>query len=293
MPTGSIPPLMKEETMGIDILSTLPVPLSYKNLEEYTPLEYVQLVGTAGSGKSHSILALARAWQRSHPNGSLYVIDTENGIAKEYKLRFSHLQNLKIWHGECVMEAEQAVSIFEGLVKIVTKDDWLIVDSDTRMWSKCQDAAWMTVTGQSKAEYLSERLNAEGKKKSIVPQPDNLWQYALDLYRRRFRDRLINEVRLATNVLLTAGLTKESPAARGAAAATRRETAELVNLDDLVIDGHGETPRNADTIVVLSKKKEYKATVIKDRGWDEPGKTIGFKAEDFWLDFMDNCRAGE
>ncbi len=261
----------------------LPKPITIDDLQTYQPLEFILLLGAAGTGKSYAILSLAEAWQRLTPEGKVYVIDTETGIAKTWKAAFSHVRNILLYHGETVNDADKFIDVFSELTTQVTSTDWLCIESDTRVWDMCQDMGWLKVTGQVKDKYLSQRLVQGGP---VTPQPDQLWQVVLDAYRRRFRDVLVDSLRLKTNILVTTGLTKGSPRVTPA----RRETMKLLNID-VTPDGHAENTRNPDTVIMLTRETDgYWAEVLKDRGSDKPGEQVRFKVENFWLDFMDNCR---
>lgn len=262
----------------------LPKPLTYENLDSFQPLEFILLLGTAGTGKSFAILSLADAWRRLKPEGKIYTIDCETGLAKTYKAAFSHLKNILIWHGDQVNDSDKVIDIFTELGKIATADDWLCLESDTRLWDMAQDTGWLKVTGQMKDKYLSHRLVAGGP---VTPQPDQLWQVVLDAYRRRFRDVLVNEVRLKTNVLITTGLSaKSSPFIKGA----RRDAMKQLGID-IVPDGHTENTRNPDTVIMLSREGDsYQAEILKDRGSDKPGQRVRFNVESFYLDFVSTCR---
>ena len=258
-------------------------PLTADKLDEYTSLEFILLLGTAGTGKSYAILSLADAWQRLTPEGKVYIIDTETCIAKTWKAAFRHVRNISLWHGEAVNNADKFIDVFNELSARVTPADWLCIESDTRVWDMSQDTGWLKVTGQTKDRYLSQRLTQGGP---VTPQPDQLWQVVLDIYRRRFRDVLTNSLKLKTNILITTGLTKGSPRINPA----RRETMKLLNID-ITPDGHAENTRNPDTVVMLNRETDnYWAEVLKDRGGDKPGKVIRFKVDNFWFDFTDNCR---
>ncbi|MBA7528546.1 hypothetical protein ES705_20733 [subsurface metagenome] len=262
----------------------LPKPLTYENLDEFTPLEFILLIGPAGTGKSFAILSLADIWQKLKPGGKIYAIDCETGLAKTYKAAFPHLKNILIWHGDQVNDSDKFIDIFSELGKTVTPDDWLCIESDTRVWDMCQDTGWLKVTGQLKDKYLSHRLVAGGP---VTPQPDQLWQVVLDAYRRRFRDVLVNEVRMRTNILITTGLSsKSSPFTK----ASRQDTMKQLGID-ISPDGHSENTRNPDTVIMLSRESDsYRAEVLKDRGSDKPGQRVKFRVESFLSDLMTNCR---
>ena len=93
----------------------LPKPLTYENLDSFTPLEFISLVGPAGTGKSFAILSLADAWQRLKPEGKVYVIDCETGLAKTYKAAFPHLKNILIWHGGQVKDKYLSQRLVSGV----------------------------------------------------------------------------------------------------------------------------------------------------------------------------------
>ena len=116
----------------------LPKPLTYENLDSFQPLEFILLLGPAGTGKSFAILSLADAQQRLKPEGKIYAIDCETGLAKTFKAAFRHLKNILIWHGDQTNDSDKFLDIFTELAKIVTPDDWLCIESDTRVWDMAQ-----------------------------------------------------------------------------------------------------------------------------------------------------------
>ncbi len=263
---------------------SLPKPLTHEDISAYNSLEFIMLLGFAGTGKSYAILSLAETWKQIKPEGKIYVIDVETGLAKTFKAAFPHLTNILIWHGDQVDDSDKFIDVFTELSKIVTPDDWLCMESDTRIWDMCQDTGWQKVTGQVKDEYLSKRL-ASGSG-AVTPHPDQLWQVVLDAYRRRFRNVLVNQVRLKTNVLVTTGLAKSSPRV----SQDQRLSMKLLGID-VQPDGHAENARNPDTVIMLSRESDgYYADVLKDRASDKPGKRIRFKVDKFLTDFMANCR---
>ena len=235
--------------------------------------------------KSFAILKLAELWQELHPKGNIYVIDVETGLAKTFKSAFQNVKNIKIWHGADVDTADKFLLVFEELIKLVTPEDFLCIESDTRIWDACQDMGWLRVTGRSKDEYMTHRLAAGAG--AVVPHPDQLWQVVLDLYRRRFRDVLVNQVRMKTNILITTGLSKSSPRV----SPSRQTSMKLLGID-VQPDGHAENVRNPDTVVMLSRDSEgYWAEVLKDRGSDKPGQIVRFQVRNgFLFDFTVACR---
>lgn len=264
-------------------LSEIEQPLTFETLDSYKALEFIMLIGAAGTGKSFAILSLADIWSRFQPEGIIYIIDIETGIAKTWQKAFPGVSNIKLWHGEQVDNSDKFLDVFNALSPVVTPKDWLCLESDTRIWDMSQDMGWLKVTGQVKDKYLSQRL-VTGE--PVTPKPDNLWQVALDAYRRRFRDVLVNNIRLKTNVLVTTGITKGQPRTSVA----RKDTMKLLGVD-VSPDGHAENTRNPDTVIILNRESDgYWAEVLKDRASDKPGEQVRFKVDSFWLDFYVKCR---
>ena len=264
------------------------MPVSAEAFASFEPLEFIMLVGYGDTGKSHAILQLARAWLAMKPEGKIFCIDIETGIMKTWKKSFPDISPARflLWHGDVVDNIEKFLVVFNQVWPNTTPSDWLCIESDTRIWDTSQDLAWARITGQHKDEYLSARLAAGGKA-PVTPQPDNLWQVALDAYRRRFRDVMTNTVRLKTNVLITTGLSR--PGARVSPA--KRDAMNLLSID-VVPDGHSENVRNPDTVVMLTKDADgYFAEVLKDRAYGKPATRIRFGVNNFWLDFLKNCRS--
>jgi hypothetical protein len=268
-----------------ELPKTLPVPITSENLSDCNPLEFVFVIGYAGTGKSRAILQMAEYWEMVEPDGRVYIIDTETGLIKMFKSQFSQLKNVALWHGESVSTIERVISVFDEIAKIVTPKDWLCIESDTKIWAKSQDAAWAKITGVTKDEYLSKRLASE-KSMAVTPSPDNLWQYAKDAYNRRFTDVILNDVKLRTNIMMTTGITKPSPQLM-AKGGSRKDTMKLLGMD-LAPDGHPENVRNPDTVIMMSREPDgYWATVLKDRSEDKPGRQVMFRIEtNFWMDFI-------
>ena len=265
------------------------MPVSAEALKAFEPLEFILLLGYGDTGKSYAILQLARAWQAMKPEGKVFAIDIETGIMKTWKKAFPDISpdRFLLWHGEAVDNIEKFLVVLNQVWPVATPNDFLCIESDTRIWDGSQDLAWARITGQHKDEYLSARL-ASGGKAPVTPQPDNLWQIALDAYRRRFRDVLTNTVRLRTNILITTGLSR--PGARVSPA--KRDAMNLLGID-IVPDGHSENVRNPDTVVMMTKDSEgYFAEVLKDRGYSRPAQRIKFSVGNFYLDFLHACRRG-
>lgn len=276
----------------------IPVPLTHANLSIYKLLEFILLGGAADTGKTHSILSLAEAWARLEPKGHVYCLDVESKLAKEYRIKFPHLKNISIWYGEQLNTMEKFLSIFEELWPTLRDIDWLALESDTRIWALAQDEGWQKVTGMGKEDWMSHRVEQDkaGKKPdAVTPAPADLWQVVYDSYRRRYRDVLINQVSMKTNIIHTTGIsTKQKQSS------ARKQSAAMIDMIDMSLDGHAEVSRNPDTVILMTKEMEtvdgkprssYRCTIKKDRGYSIPGEVVQFDpADNFWFAFMDACR---
>jgi hypothetical protein len=279
-----------------DTTPKLPAPLTYQNIGNFVPHEFIMVIGLAATGKSEAILKTAEYWQDEFPDKKFYCIDTENRLAKSFFLRYTHLRNFNLWHGEQTDSIHKFLNVFDALTPLIKEGDFLAIESDTRLWSLCQDEAWVEVTGQSKSEYLSDRMELPSDKRGktpVTPMPDNLWQVAGNYYRRRYRQVLDSELRARCNVILTTGVSKPSDKGKIKISEAKKDTMELLNID-IVPDGHPEASRNPDTVVWLSKdKKGYHAKVLKDQSFDKPGEVRAFDVVSFYEDFIRECRSGK
>lgn len=279
-------------------MASLPVPLTHANLSSYKLLEFIILVGAAGSGKSHSILTLADAWEKLEPDGHIYCLDVESKLGKEYKIAFSRLKNISIWYGEQINTMEKFLGVFEALVPGLRDIDWLCIESDTRIWAMAQDEGWAKVTGMDKEAWMSHRVEQDksGKKvDAVTPAPADLWQVVYDGYRRRYRDVLVNRVSMKANVLYTTGISTKQKTT-----SARKQSAIMIDMLDMQPDGHAENTRVPDTVLLMTKESvtldgkpvaQFRCTVKKDRGHDVPGETIQFDPGDnFWWAFAEHCR---
>jgi len=259
-----------------------------EDLESYRPLEFIIVLGSAGSGKSHAILDVAEAWQDLKPSGTVYILDIEEGIRKIWKEEFPDVHNIKMWHaGGDLKDIDDFLEVFNEIWPQCKATDWLCIESDTKVWDWSQDNAWLRVTGQRKDAYLSSRLakTAGGKSSPVTPQPDYLWQVALNYYRRQFRDVLVNEVRHKTNVFITTGVSPKSPRV----SLGRKDSMAFLGITDIVADGHSENVRNPDSVALLtSEGEDFWAFVLKDRGHKQRRR---FRVDNFWLDFVNSRTA--
>lgn len=277
---------------------TIPTPLTHANLASYKLLEFILLAGAADTGKTHDILSLADAWAKLEPKGHIYCLDVESKLAKEYRIKFPYLNNISIWYGDQVNTMEKFLNIFEQLWPSLRDIDWLAIESDTRIWALAQDEGWQKVTGMDKESWMSHRVEQDKASKKVdpvTPAPADLWSVTYDAYRRRYRDVLINLVSMKTNIIHTTGIsTKQRQSS------ARKQSAAMIDMIDMSLDGHAEVSRNPDTVILTTKEMEikegrphsfYRCTVKKDRGYSTPGEVVQFDpTENFWFAFLDACR---
>ena len=256
----------------------IPEPITAKDLVSYKLREFIELVGHPKTGKSFSILSLAEAWRRMSPGRTVYIIDTEDGLRKTWKSAFPHVDNIKYWY---CSDMDSVILVLDELVPTLVAEDWLCVESLSRIWEFSQNLGYEAVTGIKKAEYLEKRM--ADKKGPVTPHPDQLWQVVKNAYGRNFMDILVD---LRCNILLTTTLRKETPFE----SATRREVRQSLGLN-ISPDGDPRNPYYPDTVCLMTKEADgFYCTILGDRGSELPGTTVRFKVENFLLDFMSNCR---
>ena len=256
-------------------------PFTHDQLDTYQPLEWILLVGTASSGKTDNILSLARTWQLLHPGGRIKYIDLEAGAKKIWNARYSSVHNIDYYGPEEVGDINDAdgfLRVFSHVWPQCGRDDWLAIESDSRIWSNAQDTGWLSVTGMTKDAYMTYRLKNNAP---TTPSPDNLWQEVGDRYRRQYITVLLNEVKNRTNIIQTTGLSNAAP----------RRTANVDAANqlgiDLTPDGHKENYRWADTVVKLYKLNNlHYADVVKDRGKEDSSK-VTFQVRSFLEDWYE------
>lgn len=249
------------------------------------------LIGLAGSGKTFACLSIAELWQRLYPNNKVYYLDYEDKARKTWKLSYPHVSNMQLYYiGKHFDEIDGFLKVFREIASVIQKNDWLIIESDTRIWAGSQDKASISITGQGRDSYLTSRLNSENSNKMpVIPQPDKFWQIALDCYRRQYRNVLTNDLKSRTNILITTGIT----VAPGLITKRKKATMAYLNTaeSDLIPDGHAENVRIPDTVILMEKAETlYLATILKDVGYDMPGLPKRFVVESFFSDFLQHCR---
>ncbi len=268
-------------------------PITSNDLASIYTREFIELVRFPRSGKSHAVLDLAHAWKRLYPNNHLYGIDTENGLIKEWKKR--PVDNFELWR--CSSMDEVLFSFDAIRERKLDKQDWLIVESMSRIWGFAQDLGYGEIAGMSRSAYLSmrfEKMNSKEKVPPVTPDAGNLWQIVKNAHSRNFMDEI---VKLECNVLLTTTLklpgiernTKEGSKIRESQA---RKDARLSIALDMGIEGEPRNPYYPDTILMMYREESgsYSCKVLGDRSWDSPDKNITFTVENFWFDFVEKCR---
>jgi len=249
-----------------------------EDLEGYQEREFIELVGHPKSGKSYAILSLADAWQRLNPDRLVYILDTEDGIKKTWKHAFPSVKNIRYVH--CA-NMDAVILTLDEVIGKLNPQDWLSIESLSRIWEFSQNLGYEAVTGMKKAEYLDKRMT--DKKGPITPRPDQLWQVVKNAYQRNFIDVLVE---LPCHTLVTTTLGRVSPFE----SATRREVKASLGLN-VAPDGDPRNPYYPDTVLLMTKEADgFWCSVLGDRGGENPGEQVRFKVENWYLDFISNCR---
>jgi len=264
--------------------------ITVQDLDLYSPRENILLIGHSDTGKSTDIVMIAEAIRGK---GRVFVIDTENGIIKVWKNLFRHVDNLELI---LCASIDDVLKTFEELQREVQPQDWIAFESMAKIWEMAQDKAYLEVAGMTKAEYLVTKDKAQ----SPVPQPQFFWQIAKHYYEGGIIDpmrdldpmmaELVKRAKSAgCNIIATTLLAKERP---DFMESRRRQIAQELGFN-ILWEGSPRLPSYFDTVVVTSKPGgEFRAAVIKDRGYERPKLIVEFEVKQFWHDFQQNCRAG-
>lgn len=247
---------------------------------EYSPRELIIILGHAGSGKSAAILQVAEEIQ-----STMYIIDTENGILKMWKNQYPSLKNIKLY---LVTSMDDVLTALAEITQQIQANDWIAIESMSRIWELAQDTAYEEITGMAKSEYLQSRTS-----KSPIPSPDEFWQIVSSLYSRGLigkivkLDPILAEIskEKGCNVLTTTLIKKEGVEKLISA---RRKYAQEIGVTVL----HEGSPRLLsyfDTVIHTKYENgEFSAQILKDRGYQTPGRVVSFRVENFWRDFCVN-----
>ena len=255
-------------------------PLTEQEFAIFKPREYILLIGSPASGKSHTVLSTVyMASKLEKARG--YIIDTEGGILKLWKTRFSDLAPGKGINYYSVSSIEEFLDTFDEIRPELKAGDWLAVESLVRLWEWAQSYTYEAITGLTKLAYLEKRLiEREGKRlSSPIPQPDLFWQIAKHHYQRCFLDQLQS---LPCNIMLTTTLSADKPPGM-----TSEARKEMVKFAGVSADGWPRGPYYPDTLIITTCERDgYYATITKDRGYDNPGIVVKFKINNFLMDYQ-------
>ena len=245
--------------------------VSSKEIAKRPTKEFVLLVGHPGVGKSYQVLALARYWSVSHPDNTVWILDTEGGLNKIIKEQFNDLDNTKIRE---ISDAEDAIIAMKEAKALAEENDWIVFESLSRNWEQAQDVASQTIVGMPKQEYLSKWIRETKGKGSPVPRPDLYWSVAKDAHVRNIMEVMVELHRdNGINVLATTTLPSEKPDFRKSVGGARKEMASFLGIN-VSPDG---APRNAyyfDSVILLNIDREgHWASVLKDRGYSNINTT--------------------
>ena len=163
--------------------------------------EKIALFGETSMGKTHGLLDIAK---RIDPQGGIeYIIDTDDGVDKIRRKKFSALKNVEIYPCADIDEVADSFNEIRGLA---TPVDWAAIESLTDIWEMAQSDYTERVYGKDFGEFIREakrRLVKAGEGKTPASL-DGLrdWPVVKARHNRDIMDPFTK--RLKCNVIATA-----------------------------------------------------------------------------------------
>jgi len=278
-----------------------PTPLLPSDLlGEEAGREFILIGGKDGVGKTSALVSIAMVVNGRvddldgcvifNPAAKVYVLDTEHKFASVYR-QFGDNTPDNIVYYYC-QTMDELLAAFGCVQRDIHAGDWIMVESAARIWEHAQDLAYREVTGLSKAEFLTKRREAEGKKSSPIPQPEHFWNIAKTAHDGEFLQVLV--ARDDINVAMTTIIVRpprEAP--------NRKENVDRKELRaefglDAGLGGTPTLPYQPETLVLLDRVRgSVRASVLRDNNSVLDNGAIDFWVPDkkaFGLEWMRNCR---
>ena len=119
-------------------------------IESAGPRERILLMGAAGSGKSNAIISIAKSI-----DATVHVLDTELDTYERLMWEEEHVGNLD-YYGVMTDDWMAMKAWSEGIHKVVDRDDIVVVDSMTPVWSAVQQWFSDEIMGDSLDDLMLE-----------------------------------------------------------------------------------------------------------------------------------------
>jgi len=287
--------------MTISPTANQPTPLTSSDLlATEAGREFILIGGKDGVGKTSSLVSIAMVVNGKtddldgcvifNPSAKVYVLDTEHKFASVYR-QFGNNAPDNIVYYYC-QTMDELLSAFGKVLQDIRPGDWIMAESMARIWEHTQDLAYREVTGLSKAEFLSNRRNAEGKKGSPIPQPDHFWNIAKSAHDAEFLQIMV--ARDDINVAMTTILTRPPREAPNRSEnIDRKELRNEFGIDS-GLGGTPTLPYQPETLVLLDRVRgDVRASVLRDNNSALDNGRVDFwvpTKKAFGLEWMRSCR---
>jgi len=280
----------------------IPIPLTSSDLlAEDAGREFILIGGKDGVGKTSALVSIAMVVNGKvddldgcvifNPVAKVYVLDTEHKFASVYR-QFGGNTPDNIVYYYC-QTMDELLAAFGCVMRDAHAGDWIMVESAARIWEHAQDLAYREVTGLSKAEFLTKRREAEGKKSSPIPQPEHFWNIVKSAHDAEFVQKLV--ARDDINVAVTTIVTRPPREAPNRSENVDRKALRMEFGLDAGLGGAPTLPYQPETLVMLDRiRGSVKASVLRDNNSVLDNGAIDFWVPDkkaFGLEWMRNCRA--
>jgi len=122
--------------------------------------ESILLTGEFGSGKSYSLLCIAK----HHPDAKFWIIDMEGALQIQMEKLFPPLPNVTILSCNDWESVERSLGL---ILPRVAPQDWICTDGLNRWWDESQKYYIEQIFGTSRTEYfIMKRKEAEEAQKT-------------------------------------------------------------------------------------------------------------------------------
>jgi len=262
--------------------------------------EFILIGGKDGVGKTSALVSIAMVVNGKvddldgcvifNPGAKVYVLDTEHKFASVYRQFGSNIPDNIVYYYCQTMD--ELLAAFGCVLRDIHPGDWIMVESAARIWEHAQDLAYREVTGLSKAEFLTKRREAEGKKSSPIPQPEHFWNIVKSAHDAEFVQKLV--ARDDINVAVTTIVTKPPREAPNRSENVDRKALRMEFGLDAGLGGAPTLPYQPETLVMLDRiRGSVKASMLRDNNSVLDNGAVDFWVPDkkaFGLEWMRNCR---
>jgi len=278
-----------------------PVPLTSSDLlATEAGREFILIGGKDGVGKTSALVSIAMVVNGKvddlegcvifNPAAKVYVLDTEHKFASVYRQFGANAPDNIVYYYCQTMDG--LLSAFGKVIQDIKPGDWIMPESMARIWEQTQDLAYREVTGMSKAEFLTKRRSAEGKKGSPIPQPDHFWNIAKSAHDAEFLQVLV--ARDDINVAMTTIIVRPPREAPNRSENIDRKELRVEFGLDAGLGGTPTLPYQPETLVLLDRVRgDVKASVLRDNNSALDNGRVDFWVpgkKSFGLEWMRNCR---